>query len=398
MARTSNVIRSLRSTNAVKNLEEKYDFDVDEFKIAPTKSLKIISRGLPKSAKTPLDDSLTTQGNEEVDALDGLEDTTRSITNMILEIEDHQLNQQNAKDREDSLLDDIFQGFHKKMLKQENRMLETELMQGENEAERLHLLYEKLDLATWLTTLRKITVITDLDDDNEISRKKEQTQKYIKSVLEKFEIMKTRCNVLARNYKTGKLDPSRDWPKLYKKIDRKLLINYRSSSDEDEEDMDVEDIKQHRRQKRRKQFRGSLIIQLTATPKAPLTKYAIVAEPLIPPYVIRVSKEERKRWNRSMESAPAKFEYYAQLPNQIAVAKRKFSMPLYLKADKIMAQGEPSMCLESQNDSHLRLPVKRISIKVNSRNLESLPKKLSPPSLLPTVHTPPMRRKRRRQE
>lgn len=394
MVRASKAIRDLRSSSSVKeNVDDKYDFDVDEFEIPPTRSLKVFSRGMPKRSNNCPEkhDSRENWDSDEVDMLSGLQDKTESITSMILDIEEHHLNSTITKSNVDLLPDALYYGFHKRMLKQENRMLETELAQGENEAERLHLLYEKLDMVTWLTTLRKITVITDKNDETEVLKKKEQTQQYIRSILEKFDAMKKRCNVLARNYKSGKIDPSREWPKLYKKLDRRLVLNYHSSSDEDEEEMNAEDIRQYRRRKRQKQCRGSLIIQLTMSSHAPLTKYAIVAEPLSTPYVIRVSKDERKKWNKKMESEPSKFKVRPQLPNQIAVPKRRISIPLNLESNCSETERNFEKPLRIISSSSISLMDERITTK--SRQNDFNPKKRIITDLKTKIHSPAIRRK-----
>lgn len=391
MPRSSNIARSLRSKNFVKECgEEKYNFDVEEYPISPTKELRLLSRGCPKMEKPTVPHPRGSTNEENIEVLNNVEEKTKMINSMILDIESYPLHEISPTLSDNMLPDDLYYSYHKKMLKQENRMLETDLVHGENEADRLHLLSEKLDMLNWPSILRKVAVINNPTDQEEIVRKKEQTKQYINSMLEKFEAMKRKCNILARNHKTGKIDPSKDWPKVYNNIERKLVINYHSSSDEEEEEMPIDEIRKHRRQKRQQQCKGSIVVQLTMTAHGPNTRYAIVAEPLRRPYVIKVSQSERKKWNKKMEGAPCKFTFYPQLANQNALPKRRALIPLTL------------LCKLSGNTSlevpKGPIPIKPLIIKDNNHVGALKLTKRSISDFDSKIHSPPVRRKKKRQE
>lgn len=392
MPRSSNIARSLRSKNFVKEYgDDKYNFDVEEYPISPTKELRLLSRGCPKMDKsTTVDAAMDSNSGESVEMLHNVEEKTKMINGMILDIETYPLQEISSTLCDNMLPDNLYYSYHKKMLKQENRMLETDLVHGENEADRLHLLSEKLDMLNWPSILRKVAVINNPADQEEIVRKKDQTKQYINSMLEKFEAMKRRCNILARNYKTGKIDPSKDWPKVYNNIERKLVINYHSSSDEEEEAMPIEEIRKHRRESRQQQCKGSIVVQLTMTAHGPNTRYAIVAEPLRRPYVIKVSQSERKKWNKRMEHSPSKFTFYPQLANQNAVPKRKKLIPLTLLCD---LPGDKS--LKGQNGPiAIKPPIIKETNHVGSLKLT----KRAISDLGSNIHSPPVRRKKKKQE
>lgn len=394
MSAPSNIARSLRSKKIVKEYEsEKYNFDREEFDIPPQQELKLLSRGVPKQQRGNVTQENSKGDNYESDRdiLLGLEEKTKKISSMILDIVNHQLDEIAPEDCEDMLPDSLYATFHKHMQRQENRMLEMDLTEGETEAERLHLLCEKLDMVNWPTTLRKVTVVQDPYNEQEILRKKELTKQYINSMLEKFEAMKKRGNMLVRNYKVGKIDPSKDLSKIYDRIDKRLVINYHSSSDEEEEDLTAEEIKNRRRKKRQQQYRGSLIIQLTMSSQGPYARYAIVAEPLKKPYIIKVSQEERKKWKELMNDAPEKFAYYPQLPNQIAVPQRKVIIPSTLTQEPVTG-ANPELLGDLGGTKRRRLSN---NDAMKALKLDAVKEEIS--KLDTQIHSPPVRRKRKKQ-
>lgn len=109
---------------------------------------------------------------------------------MTLEIEHHELSQNIRKPTDDLLPDSTYQPYHKKMLKQENRMIQSDIVNGENEADRLSLISDRLGMLNWEVTLQKVTKINDPTDENEMETKRYQTKELIDSMLHKFESMK----------------------------------------------------------------------------------------------------------------------------------------------------------------------------------------------------------------
>ena len=230
----------------------------------------------------------------------------------------------------DPLPDSLYELFHKRMLRHENRMIEQDVIQGENEAERLTLIAEKLDMVTWPMTLQKVTKINDPTDDDEMTRKRAQTIDSIKFMLEKFNLMKRKSIGLtgiqkATKGKNAKINPLRSWYKIYKRVDRSLIYpEYHSSSDEDEEEMEIDNIRNHRRKLREAQCGGSIIITLKNS-----SNYAIVAEPLRGPYVVKASGKEKRSWKKLLKGGK-KFKYHPPLSNQVAtpIRRRKVTFTL----------------------------------------------------------------------
>lgn len=343
MAGESDVGRELRSKRNVKDQESgKFNFDVEEFEIPTRNQLKVVSSG--KSQSKPVDEEserLTEKKATDKDALYGLEEKSQKIRSMILEIKNHHMEVVTPGSCNDMLPDSLYSSFHKLMLRQEGRMLEMDVVEGEVEAERLHLLREKLDLIHWPITLRKVTVVNNPNDDAEMLRKKELTKQCIDSMLDKFEAMKSRSSILARNYKRDRIDPSKDLAAVYNRIDRRRIVNYHSSSDDEEEELSAEQTRIHRRQKRQEQCRGSIIIQSTLNPLGTKARYAIVAEPLRKPYVVKVSLAERNAWKKHMSNAHKKFKYRPRLADQVAVFQRKVQIPLTLTVAAQEATDRP---------------------------------------------------------
>lgn len=395
MPGTSNIARTLRSKKTVKDHEvEKFDFDKEEFEIPPEQKLKVISRGklrrdlisdVPKLSSGEASSNGVVGSNRDV--LSDLQEKTQKISDMILDISKHRLADVDASTCEDMLPDTLYCAFHKHMQRQENRMLEMDIAEGEAEAERLHLLSEKLDMIHWPITLRQVTVINDFNDEEECSRKKELTKKCIRTMLDNFEAMKQRRSMVTRGVKRNRIDPARDLPKVYNKVDRRLVINYNSSSDDEEEGISAEDIRRHRRQKRQEECRGSVIIQLSMKPNVANLKYAIIAEPLRKPYVIKVSQAERKTWRVQMENAPKKFEYNPPLANQTAKFKRKVTIPLTLSA-KDENHSRATISYPSA-DHEENCPAREVIKKAEDNDYHAEAKKNS------RIHSPPIRKKRR---
>lgn len=114
---------------------------------------------------------------------------------MTLEIEHHELSQNIRKPTDDLLPDSTYQPYHKKMLKQENRMIQSDIVNGENEADRLSLISDRLGMLNWEVTLQKVTKINDPTDENEMETKRYQTKELIDSMLHKFESMKKKAAI-----------------------------------------------------------------------------------------------------------------------------------------------------------------------------------------------------------
>ncbi|CAI4058408.1 hypothetical protein SKDZ_04G3950 [Saccharomyces kudriavzevii ZP591] len=352
--------RSLRSEAKNEHGEiEKFDFDTEEYEINPKRKLRLVSRinsntrNLRKSkprlhiSAKAIDEhvkEMTAQhqvmkapaNTTSVD--DEIKEKREAITKMILDIEHHELNQSCENVTEDWLPDSAYQPYHKKMLKQENRMIQSDIVNGENEADRLSLISDRLDMLNWATTLQKVTKINDPTNENEMETKRYRTKELIESMLNKFESMKKKGHNLARRPASSdsllKLVSSKDWPKLYTRIDRTFIPDYASSSDEEEDKMAVEEIRQRRLKKREQQCGGSIIVLLSDhQSQKGMTRFAIVAEPLRKPYLIKTSITERNLWKTKVPLNPKKFKKASRISTQVAVRKGKIVIPFTMEVE-----------------------------------------------------------------
>ncbi|QLQ82314.1 hypothetical protein HG537_0H00750 [Torulaspora globosa] len=395
MAGEPDVARSLRSKgNADDQEASKFNFDIEEFEIPPSKHLKLVSVGkhVVKGVNGQIE-TLEEENGTDKDELCDLEEKTQKISSMILDIKKNQLKSASPDLCEDLLPCSIYSSFHKLMFKQETRMLEMDLVESEAEAERLHLLRERLDMVHWPITLRKMTVVKDPNDEGEILRKRELTKRCIDSMLEKFEAMKSRSSMLVRNNKRNGIDPSKNLTAIYNRVDRRQVINYHSSSDEEEEELSAEQIRVHRRRKRQEQCRGSIIIQLTLNPQAAKARYAIIAEPLMKPYVVKVSQAERNAWKKQMCNPLKKFKHNPHLADQVAIFKRKVPIPFTLTSKHQVSAAPDAVTSESDDENRSKtLPIgeKRSN---NCNGVDQTLKKLQT-----NIHSPPIRKKRKEQQ
>ncbi|AAS54359.2 AGL132Cp [Eremothecium gossypii ATCC 10895] len=311
MAGNGRVLRSnLKARKSGGDDDERFNFDTVEHEIDPYVPLRIV-----QTARAPLLD---------LDLESGA--TRAQIRNMLLEVEARTLGDGGRSHIED---DDVYESYHRKMFKQETRMINDDKVESENGAERLQHISEALELPGWEQVLQQITVIGDASDAKELESKRKKTQIAIADMLTKFRDMKRRINVHSRNYRHAMCNVMSNPSLLYRKVDRTMVLGYTSSSDEEEEDMDIEQIRRRRRLQREKKFAGSLVIQLTNTTKMN-ARYAIVAEPLRAPYVIKYTREERNHYRKLLQDGPARFTFLTPLEDQVAIFKCRKMIPLTL--------------------------------------------------------------------
>ena len=413
----NNSKRSLRSETKNEHSEiEKFDFDTEEYEINPKRKLRLVNRINPNaeqlkkvkccvhsSAKVIADhieeaccqphvlqsSSMTTVDKE-------IEEKRKTITKMILNIEQYELSGRTRKPKEDLLPDSAYQPYHKKMLKQENRMIQSDIINGENEADRLSLISDRLDMLNWATTLQKVTKINDFTDENEMETKRYQTKQLIDSMLHKFESMKKKGHNLARRPASSdsllKMVSSKDWPKLYSRIDRTFIPDYASSSDEEEEKITVEEIRERRLKKREQQCGGSIVVLLSDhKSQKGMTRFAIVAEPLRKPYLIKTSTEERNLWKKKMPSNPKKFDKEPRILTQVAMKRRKEVIPLTMEVEPEVIRGIRHKVQESVSPNakvkeiFMTKDVKMKNMNDSSGNSASLGSAISKTGLLDSI-------------
>ena len=337
--------RSLRSKGTEDILDDgKFDFDEEEYSIDPDKKFLILHSRVRKDNQNDSMDKKqkTTNNNDDHPNIKTNElDVQKSkglITSMILDIKTNKIEKNNSNSSEtlfDPLCDETYTSFHKKMLKQENRMYQFDVNQGVNEAERLGLIYDKLDLPSWVSTLQRVTVINDPTNENELLKKKTLTKQHIKTLLYKYNRMQKKNRLLQKNIKKVRYVPIQRTPKIYQNIDRKCDIDYHSSSDEedDESNIDNSEICRRRLLRREAQCGGSIIIGISYA-ELNKSKFVIIAEPLKKPYICMTSKEERSNW-KNFTGIPKTLQGNVRTNNQIAQLKQKIPIPLTLTAERV---------------------------------------------------------------
>ena len=337
--------RSLRSkgTKDVLN-DNKFDFDEEEYSIDPNKRFLVLHSEVRKSnQKDPTDRKQEAASNNydhakiKMDKLD-VEKSKGLITSMILNIKTNKIggtDDNNVETLIDPLSDETYMSFHKKMLKQENRMHQFDVNQGVNEAERLELIYDKLDLPNWVSTLQRVTVINDPTDGKELLKKKILTKQHIKSLLYKYDRMQKRDRLLQKTIKKFRYVPIQRTPKIYQNLDRKCDLDYHSSSDEedDESTIDNSEICRRRLLRREAQCGGSVVIGISNT-ELHKSKFVIMAEPLKKPYIFKTSKKEKQDW-KNFSGLPRTLQGNVRTNNRIAELKQKILIPLTLTAERV---------------------------------------------------------------
>lgn len=381
---------------------EKFDFDTEEYEINPKRKLRLVSRINPNAGHLRKSKSCFTV-DEHVDETrcqkpvmkspfmskvdDEIKKKRETITKMTLEIEHHELSQNIRKPTDDLLPDSTYQPYHKKMLKQENRMIQSDIVNGENEADRLSLISDRLGMLNWEVTLQKVTKINDPTDENEMETKRYQTKELIDSMLHKFESMKKKSRNLARRPASSdsllKLVSGKDWPKIYTRIDRTFIPDYASSSDEEEEKITVEEIRERRLKKREQQCGGSIIVLLSDhQSQKGMTRFAIVAEPLRKPYLIKTSTKERNSWKNKVPTNPKKFKKAPRISTQIAVKRRREVIPLTMEVE---AEVIRDIRQDTQKSMKLNVKAEEISVTETVKSKEMNALRNNAASISPTL-------------
>lgn len=281
--------------------DEKFNFDIQEYKIDPSLKLHV------KQSSTQV-----LRMNDEPTKKKG------EIATMALTIEKSHLPQVKNFGRvkhPDPLADEVFENYHKRMVKQETRMINDDAYQSEIEADRLQNILDGLAVASWRTFLPRVTIIKDKTDENEMLSKKKKTEEAINSMLSKYKEMKRTISIHSRRQRYLMTDLFTNVENMYSKVNRESIVGYHSSSDENEHNMDLSEIRKHRRHLRQKKFASSIVLPLTFSKNSQL-RYAVIAEPLKAPYVIRLTKSERSSYSDEIKEPRRKFKYNDIFPNQ----------------------------------------------------------------------------------
>ncbi|CAL9737160.1 something about silencing protein 4 [Monosporozyma servazzii] len=331
-------MRSLRSKGNENGREDdRFNFDVQEYSIDPNKKFLVLRSRIKTSTKEDMgeDNKTSSPAPEKPD----IKNTKNLINYMTLDIQKNDISSLIQNDYSgsnssisDPLIDEVYTSFHRRMLAQENRMHQVDENHSINEAERLILINDKLDMPGWVSTLQRVTVIKNPQDDQELQKKKMMTKQYIKKLLDRYNKMKKHNHVLKKEIKKVRLVPIRRTPKIYQNLDRRYDVEYHSSSDdeEDEDSISNDEIIKRRLHRREKQCGGSIVIG--AHSNLVKAKYAIIAEPLKVPSLIMASSAERKEW-KLITGMPKELQYHSHSDNQYAKFKRKILIPLTLTSD-----------------------------------------------------------------
>ncbi|SCU81822.1 LADA_0C01266g1_1 [Lachancea dasiensis] len=312
--------RKLRSKSpAASNNEELFNFDNPHGGLFSEKKLTVLTR---HGASYTGSDRQVANKSED----DEIFAKKRELYQMPrLLIEPHHMESLEAK--MDPLSDEIYAAYHRKMYKQEVRMVNQDKIQAETEAERLGGVLEDLQSeANWVKRLLKTTIVQNPDDEMELQKKRSLTQSSIMAMLQRFGDMKNLASSFARGGRAKVVDPDLSFSNTVKRINnyrRPALIDFDElnlTSDEDDERLSNSEIKAQRKSRQERRYGGTVVIQLRKS-LACYYKYAIVAEPMRPAYIVRCSKAEKEKWCRMAESLPPKFKDYAQFPKQSYVTR-----------------------------------------------------------------------------
>ncbi|AET39261.1 Sas4p Ecym_4185 [Eremothecium cymbalariae DBVPG len=345
--------------------DEKFNFDIQEYEIDPFKPLKVVHK-----SKSPV------KKNNGEDVLN----TREKIKQMHLNIDKVTLDDITKQSKCFLVCDsdEPYEAYHKKMFKQETRMINDDKIESENEAERLQHIYETLDMLGWEKVLAQVTVIRDVDDQKELKTKRELTKLAIQDMLSKFQDMKRRISMQSRNSRHGMYNVASNPLLLYSNLDRSLVYGYSSSSDEEEDCMTIDQIRQHRKTSREKKFGGSLVIQLSASARSN-ARYAIIAEPLRSPYVIKYTKDERDYYKKKLDDSLSRFNFLGPLPDQLAVFKEKNSISLILEPKALRPMSANESDGPSQNSLSTIDQIRKFRV-TDTHSADSSVSDINPPS------------------
>ncbi|SCV04124.1 LANO_0G08306g1_1 [Lachancea nothofagi CBS 11611] len=346
--------RKLRSKSpANADRDGLFNFDGAEDEISQDRKLTILPR---------VSIAFTDLANKE--ELDELKLKRQELQCMKLVVEPRHLEVVEGSQVQDPLSDELYAAYHRKMQKQEIRMVNHDKMQSETEAERLECILEDLDSENWFRTLLKNTVIQDPEDLEEVERKRDLTRTLITQMLSKFADMKSRAVYLARSSKHNGSQGRQTRVNNY----RQLVFgqgDVEPSSDEDDDSMSISEIRARRKCIKERKYGGTIVIQLRKSLSVNY-RYALVAEPLRSAYIVKCSKEEKEEWSRKAELLPPKIQFYDQFPKQSYCTRH--SQP-------------PSFSELSPNGSEIKNSKKRENSSLYTRVISSPPTKKRRPEL-----------------
>ncbi|SCU96829.1 LAFA_0G08328g1_1 [Lachancea sp. 'fantastica'] len=322
--------RRLRSTPPTNSSGDGlFDFDNDENGIAPDEELSIVSCA---TAGTKMLRQLANS-----DEVQRKKQELQKMRELVMEkrsLKKEENIDGSEKALSDPLSDDLYTAYHRKMQKQELRMVKQDEVQSEAEAERLRGVLESLESQYWLKTLLKTTKVCDSGDLEEISRKRRLTQDAINNMLDNFDEFKTRLAFLSRRGRLGSAKHLYARSGAASELPNARIDHYRRPpfgygdidlhSDGEEESMTNAQIKAHRKRLKEEKFGGTVIIQLRKDAVSSYS-FAIIAEPLRSASIVECTRADKKEWSRKSETLPSRFESHEPFPPQTYTSKPIYS-------------------------------------------------------------------------
>jgi something-about-silencing protein 4 len=161
-----------------------------------------------------------------------------------------------SKSADDPLNEELYSLYHRRMEKEEKKMLNRDRETFYSEADKLKSQLQALDQTDWMKALPSITYVRDLRDMDELQKKRKWTVSSINILLDKFEDWRKREDRILGRIRSHSLTPPPsgfyDF-RFYTSLNKYDYIGD-SDTDGEEEKLSVEQIRQRRKLKRFKKF------------------------------------------------------------------------------------------------------------------------------------------------
>lgn len=285
-------------------------FDLDDPKLDKSRPLKVVKE----------------QNMDYINLRETILPERNQIRSMVLEIRRTALGStSNEMCETDPLSDTKYTHYHALRTKQEARMLQYDLRQGESEADTLRTILEKLSMPQWQKTLPRVVKIDNLDDQQELQLKRRKAIKHIECLLAEFDHMKLRIRQLsAKSHQRTRTS----WQELYQPRDTRLIQDYSSSSESDDEKMDNETLILRRTAQIHKKCGRTLILGTSS----PNLKKVIISKPLRKPYVTQASENEMTVFKDSAINVTLLYRKQHKYGRQAARKMSYSAFPVTLKS------------------------------------------------------------------
>lgn len=173
----------------------------------------------------------------------------------------------------DCLGDQLYELYHRRMEKEEKKMFNRDREKVCSEADRMALQLEQLLQNDWARHLPHITKVADARDAHELKLKRELTIGTLRSLLSRFKEWKATEDRVAGRSRLAHRAPQ--GVQLYTKLTKSEYFD-ESSTDSDEDDMTVDQIRRNRSRKNSK---------YAPTIRIRFSNHSLVAEPFQNPRI-----------------------------------------------------------------------------------------------------------------